>query len=699
MTREKWFSILTAVGLSLLTALGAAGCMLSAFALELEYPAILAALCIGSSLLCGLLLSVRHGGKLLACLTAFAAGYLYREGTAPDQLKALIHALSVIYNRAYGWNIPQFGEAIREISAFDYPICILAFLITLSVCLCLLRQVSTWLPVLVTLLPLCSCIVVTDTVPKEVWLVMVLAGLILLMLTSNLRRENLLQSLRLTAAAALPVILTLSGILLAFPQENYVNKSAVLRENILIAVPNIPKLLDTGMTQLVSAIQKQPANQVDLSIVGECIPFTYPVMEVTAEKNGTLYLREQDYDRYTGLGWVASEGRREVFSGIPGESETLQIRTRTRRNTLYLPYHPAEGVLTDGFSENTKNASAYTISRQLLPENWRVTAYTDAPVPDSMAAWLALPEQTRLSATRYLENSYLYSESASTMEKADLISALVISSAVYDLNTGKMPEDKPDFAMWFLEESPTGYCVHFSTAATVLLRAAGVPARYVTGYMLEAQAGTTVTVTEENAHAWAEFYEPNLGLWLPLEATPADTVAAIPKPYHPAPPETTIPEQTFPPETTEATETSPPAEPVPRETADPEEPATSPEPSGTLPSPRIPPGVWLVIPILLLILTMQRRIRLALRHRRRQAGSANIRALQNWQELVLLSRLLNTQPPEELLELARKAKFSQHTLTEEELRQFDRYRLDCLQALKEKPWYLQPVYRYIYAVY
>lgn len=698
MTREKCYSILIASGLSLLTALGAAGCMLSAFRLELEHPAILAALCIGFSFLCCLLLSVRHGGKLLACLTAFAAGYLYREGTAPEQLKALIHRLSVIYNRAYGWGIPQFGGSIPEITFCDYPICILAVLIIFSICLCLLQQVSTWLPVLVTVLPLCSCIVVTDTVPEEHWLVMVLTGLILLMLTSALRRENKLQSLRLTAAAALPVILTLSGILLAFPQESYVNKSAILRENILIAVPNIPKLLDTGMTQLASAIQKQPANQVDLSIVGERIPFTYPVMDVTADKSGILYLREQDYDQYTGLGWVASEGRREVFSGIPGDTETLRIQTRSRRNTLYLPYHPADGILTDGFSENIQNASAYTVSRQLLPENWRMVAYYgDVPVPDSMAAFLELPEQTRLAACRYLEAPDLYSGSVSTIEKADIIAALVTGSAAYDLNTGKMPEGNADFAMWFLEESATGYCVHFATAAVVLLRAAGIPARYVTGYMLDARAGTTVTVTEENAHAWAEFYEPNLGLWLPLEATPADTVIVRPEPYHPAAPETTAPT----PETTpEATETTAAAEPsLPAETTPPEVPAPPQESPAEPLRPRIPIGLWFGMAAFVLLLAGQRKIRLELRRRRRQAGSANARALQRWQELVVLFRLLNTQPPEDLLELTQKAKFSQHTLTEDELQQFDRCRLDCLQSLKEKPWYLQPVYLFLYAVY
>ena len=42
--------------------------------------------------------------------------------------------------------------------------------------------------------------------------------------------------------------------------------------------------------------------------------------------------------------------------------------------------------------------------------------------------------------------------------------------AKYDLSTGKMPSGEEDFALWFLNEADTGYCTHYATAATVLLR-------------------------------------------------------------------------------------------------------------------------------------------------------------------------------------------------------------------------------------
>ena len=91
----------------------------------------------------------------------------------------------------------------------------------------------------------------------------------------------------------------------------------------------------------------------------------------------------------------------------------------------------------------------------------------------------------------------------------------VQNSARYSLNTGRMDDSYTDFAQWFLAESDTGYCVHFATAATVLLRAAGIPARYVTGYMVNCEAGVPVIVESDRAHAWVEYFDDELNTWLP----------------------------------------------------------------------------------------------------------------------------------------------------------------------------------------
>ena len=95
----------------------------------------------------------------------------------------------------------------------------------------------------------------------------------------------------------------------------------------------------------------------------------------------------------------------------------------------------------------------------------------------------------------------------------------------YDIHAGAVPEGE-DFLRYFLEESKTGYSTHFATAAVVMFRMCGVPARYVAGYAAPAELFTaqpdgtyTAVLQADNSHAWAEVYEPGIG-WKPVETTP-----------------------------------------------------------------------------------------------------------------------------------------------------------------------------------
>ena len=74
----------------------------------------------------------------------------------------------------------------------------------------------------------------------------------------------------------------------------------------------------------------------------------------------------------------------------------------------------------------------------------------------------------------------------------------------------------------FLFDTKAGFCEHFSSAFIFLMRAAGVPARVVTGY----QGGELnpvdriITVRQSDAHAWAEVYLHGRG-WVRVDPTAA----------------------------------------------------------------------------------------------------------------------------------------------------------------------------------
>jgi transglutaminase-like putative cysteine protease len=74
----------------------------------------------------------------------------------------------------------------------------------------------------------------------------------------------------------------------------------------------------------------------------------------------------------------------------------------------------------------------------------------------------------------------------------------------------------------FLTRTRSGHCEYFATATTLLLRAAGIPARYATGYavMEYSTLQDAWLVRQRHAHAWSRAWVG--GQWVDFDTTPAD---------------------------------------------------------------------------------------------------------------------------------------------------------------------------------
>jgi transglutaminase-like putative cysteine protease len=74
----------------------------------------------------------------------------------------------------------------------------------------------------------------------------------------------------------------------------------------------------------------------------------------------------------------------------------------------------------------------------------------------------------------------------------------------------------------FLMKTRAGHCEYFATATVLLLRYAGVRARYVTGYAVPeaAREGDTYLIRERHAHAWALVFHSDSGTWEQIDNTP-----------------------------------------------------------------------------------------------------------------------------------------------------------------------------------
>jgi hypothetical protein len=87
---------------------------------------------------------------------------------------------------------------------------------------------------------------------------------------------------------------------------------------------------------------------------------------------------------------------------------------------------------------------------------------------------------------------------------------------------GYSPTRFQDPIVDFLVTKAAAHCEYFATASVLLLRAGGVPARYVTGFVTSERHPDGVWIARrKDAHAWAEAYDSVLQQWVTVESTPA----------------------------------------------------------------------------------------------------------------------------------------------------------------------------------
>ena len=272
---------------------------------------------------------------------------------------------------------------------------------------------------------------------------------------------------------------------------------------------------------------------------------------------------------------------------------------------------------------------------------------------------------------------------------ARIVADYLASIAAYDPNTPATPEGE-DYVTWFLTESRRGYCMHFASAATLMLRWMGIPARYVAGYVADVPASGHARVPDSAAHAWVEVYIEGYG-WEPVEVTPAYAGSTPGQSGVTATPEATPTPTPTPSASLAPGETDTPAptasQAVETETGGGEGPDLT--------------ALWALLAVLLLILALPLRRWLARRRRERRFGdeSTNQAVVAAYRYFRRLERW-GADMPEEVAELAKKARFSQHTLTEEErTAAADAARAAARGLDRALPWWKRLVFRYVLGLF
>ena len=570
------------------------------------------------------------------------------------------------------------------------------FLCTLSV-----RLWKRTVPAALSLLPgILPCFILTDTPPDLLPLMAAAFSVLTQAYSQIVRRRAAGEEPKAVFLAGLLAAGLLSLLLLLFPKEQFeppITWKDLSRE-----------LEQWGMEQsnrgnLNAGLTGNP-DEVDLRALGALPNHPSTVLYAASSQDGYLYLRGSSYTDFNGSCWRRGADRSWDESCLypylrRSDGQSLTIETVEPEGLLFTTYQttrlPAGGeIVSDAFLRNAEGRQRYTM--QYLPDLGPVSSFDAAYDRWVSEHCLALPDETREAVLDWWtrnrgslplqpiegclsdgsEYTYRLAKGVESVESlAQQVAWIVSQSAVYSRNPLQAPDDA-DFCTWFLNEAEEGYCVHFATSCAALLRALGVPARYVSGYVCPVKANHTATVTNLQAHAWVEIWYG--GRWVCIEPTPGDATefsgwTEVPNELRPEDTHEPLPTepQILPTETPEPppTEVTRPAVTKPR----PDPNSTDEHGEGYSNTRETEPldltWLWVFLGVtgFLALVLGRRALALRLWEQKLARAPANERARLLYRRILRLHRHRGGPISPEAERAAKKAGFSQHTLNDEEL--------------------------------
>lgn len=169
-----------------------------------------------------------------------------------------------------------------------------------------------------------------------------------------------------------------------------------------------------------------------------------------------------------------------------------------------------------------------TYEIEFMEPNYSLTALRAAEMsdyaaePEDFTPYLQLPKQLPQRVRELAEE--ITAPIDNVYEKTRAIEGYFKNNGfVYTQQNVAIPKASDDYVDQFLFDTKSGYCDNFSTSMVVMLRALGIPARWVKGFApgesVTNESGSRVyQVTNNEAHSWVEAYMPGVG-WMPFEPT------------------------------------------------------------------------------------------------------------------------------------------------------------------------------------
>ncbi|MCQ2513471.1 MAG: hypothetical protein MJ089_00065 [Ruminococcus sp.] len=528
--------------------------------------------------------------------------------------------------------------------------------------------------IIISVIMLIPCFVLINTLPSIIALIFVVILLVSLYFTDNVRKNN---SKQLGIVSIITVIVFALTAIFNYsinPIEGY--KRTEWQDKIYSLIIDSINNKNSDISNVSDFKSKLQTNE-NLSNLGDFVQKGQPVMRVNSSKDELLYLKGTAFADYKDNQWNVLDN--SEFQNLPEDfnsfirtnsqhikKSTLKIITQQKSNIVYLPYYPSflpddTEIMGDICVKNNEKSTNYEITYQSYAEllySQHDISLTSSPNSEyinfARNTYTQLPQSTKDAVIEALNSLEITSDD----EPQEIINK-IFSNASYSLTPPKMP-DGEDFAVWFLKSEQIGYCMHYATTATVVLRALNIPARYVTGYAIRTGAGEWRTVTSDNAHAWVEYYDDASG-WVPLEATPSTYITVA---EENSTEETTVNSTTTPTQAdiTEAQQTT-----IQPESVAPATSGTSSKDSKNSEFLKLVPliKILMILAVVISAIFLRMKFILKIRKKRFYSKNSNQSAIHIYRYILRLTK--HNIIPDDITYIAKKARFSNKKVTDEEV--------------------------------
>ena len=680
----------------------AAGTLISAFSFDVDFRTLIL-VWLPAAFLASALSAIRRGIGPFVLFPLSAAAIVWRWPEIAEGAKRTVNFITAEYHKWLYVSVLFEGTAAskHELTLF-FAAAGLALIFLLSIAL-FLRH-SALFVILFTIPFVLPAFVLINFPPEPLFLLGLLAVFLTLIISDSMHPGAAAGRGKIIFPAIALSLLLLGAAYLIAPQDGYTREVSVRSLDARLRSLAVQAGFDTKAQ---SGVGWPDANSTDgwmfstrYVSVADAGPRGFSdqsLLEITSTRAGTFYLAGYSMQRFDGRAWqVNSDELRSSFpaedlsrslpsyiarihnarypdDALPVEIMTV-VRTGDRSEILYEPYFSIRDYYfltrpfeADKFPFINMDGRIFALAEKLRSDHWLDDAGIEVetrngPNSEIKAMYTEIDLQTAEGLREIALDAGIDPDGA-RVKVAGQVAEYISSAASYTLFPHVIPRDE-DFALYFLKTSKQGYCIHFATAAALMLRALDVPARFTSGFTVsvaDSEVGQAVTVTDRQAHAWVEVYYDDTG-WVPLEVTPPDTDSGVPfgSPYAAvggdAYEATQGPDYPDDPFGGRAALSLQEPEPNP-----PSDTRAESEPAGR------GAEIWIAAVCAALCVTaLILRPYIARRRRNRSFSQedANAAVICAWRYISRLSR--RKHPPEDIEDLALKARFSQHVISEDE---------------------------------